>query len=127
MKSTRIFFVGVLLLSLMFLATTIAPKSAHATPKTITTGEYPDAQGARCMDVNYGTAIEGQNLQNATFVTAPNPNGATLVHLGLYVDEITDVDEGANRYKMQGFMDMIWCDPRLTFTPTKTKNSFSYL
>ncbi len=120
MKSTKLFFAGAILLSLMFLATTIAPKSVRAKPKTISTGEYPDAQGARCADVNYGTAIEGQNAQNATFVTAPNPNGVTLVHLGLYVDEITDVDEGANQYKLQGYVDMIWCGPRLAFAPTNT-------
>jgi Neurotransmitter-gated ion-channel ligand binding domain len=119
MKSTRLFFVGILLLCLSFLAATVLPETVHANPKTITTGEYPDAIGARCTDVKYGNKIvESQSVEGMTSVTPPNPSGATLVYLGMYVNEITDVDEGANSYRMQGYMDMIWCDPRLAFTPT---------
>lgn len=120
MKSIRLFFVGIVIFSLAFLATTVVPKPVHATPKTVTTGEYPEAEGARCTDVEYESkSSDGHSAEGAMFVTSPNPDGPTMVHIGMYVDEITEVDEGANSYKMQGFLDLIWCDPRLTFDPSE--------
>jgi len=121
MKLTRLFFLGVILISLAFLASTVIPPSAHATPKTVTTGEYPETEGARCEDVNYASRALSGNEEDATFVMSPNPNGPTIVHIGLYVDQITEVDESANSYKLQGFLDLIWCDPRLAFDPTESK------
>jgi len=121
MKLTRYFFVGITLFSLAFLATAIIPQPVHAVPKIITTGEYPEAEGARCEDVDYASNnIETHGIEGATFVSSPNPNGPTIVHIGMYVDEITEVDEGANSFKMQGFLDLIWCDPRLAFSPSES-------
>ena len=122
MKSIRLFFVGTVLFSLIFLATTILPRPVHATPKAIMmTGDYPEAVGARCAEVDYKSKAAGGNPSTeATFVTSPNPNGATLVHIGLYVDAITEVDESTNSFKIQGFLDLIWCDPRLKFNPDET-------
>jgi len=119
MKSTRFFFIGIILISLAYIATLSLPNSAHATPKTLATGEYPEAVGARCSDVKYSSKSTNAGVENAAFVTSPNQDGPTLVHLGLYVDEITEVDEGANTYGMQGLLDMIWCDPRLAFDPSQ--------
>lgn len=121
MKSIRSFFAGIVILCLAYLAYSVMPKSVRATPHTLTTGDYPDAVGARCADVDYKSKImDGHTAQGVTFVTSPNPNGATLVHIGLYVDAITEVDESTNSFKMQGFLDLIWCDPRLAFNPTET-------
>ena len=103
MQSTKFFFAGILILSLTFLASTVIPETARAKPETITTGEYPEAVGARCTDVDYTSKpIANQGAEGATFVTSPNLDGATLVHVGLYVDEITEVDESTNSFKMQG-------------------------
>jgi len=41
----------------------------------------------------------------------------------MYVNQITEVDEGANSFKMQGFLDLIWCDPRLAFNPAETSTN----
>jgi len=121
MKSIRLFFAGMVLISLTFLATTILPNPVHAIPKTMMTGEYPAAVGARCMDVNYPERDHTMHsIEGATFVTSPNPDGPALVHIGLYVDQITDVDESSNSFRMQGFLDLIWCDPRLAFNPSET-------
>jgi len=121
MKTTRLFFVAITILALSFLATTIIPKPAKATPKTVSTGEYPEAVGARCMDVNYRTeAAADHGVEGTMFVASPNPDGPTMVQVGLYVDQITEVEEGNNSYKMQGFLDLIWCDPRLVFDPSET-------
>jgi len=121
MKPIRLFFAGIALFSLMFLATTILPNPVHATPKTIMTGDYPEAVGARCTDVDYKSVfVDGRTAEGITFVAAPHSTGPTLVHIGMYVDQITAVDESTNSFKMQGFLDLIWCDPRLTFDPSET-------
>jgi len=120
MKSTRFFFIEIILISLTFIATLSLPNSAHATPKTLATGEYPEAVGARCADVKYASKSTDTTAGTTAFVTSPNQDGPTMVHVGLYVDEITEVDEGANTYGMQGLLDMIWCDPRLSFDPSQT-------
>jgi len=78
----------------------------------------PIAVGARCSDVDYvSKAVIKTSAEESHFVTAPNSEGPTLVSIGLYVNEITEVDEGANSFRMQGFLDLIWCDPRLSFSP----------
>ena len=70
MKSTKFFFVGILIFSLAFLASTTIPEAANAKPEAITTGEYPEAVGARCTDVDYmGKSIVDQGEEGATFVT----------------------------------------------------------
>ena len=116
MKPTRIFIVSALLLSFAFLISTLTPNRTHAIPRAPATGEYPDAIGARCADVDYAkTNTTSSENQVVASVSSPNPNGVTPVHIGVYVEQITGVDEGANSYGMQGFLDLIWCDPRLSF------------
>jgi hypothetical protein len=121
MKLVNFFFAGIIILSLLFLAASIIPETAHAIPKSFTTGEYPEAIGARCVDVDYQSKVQDEVAAGETsFVMSPNSNGPTLVHIGLHVDEITEVDEGSNTFKIQGFLDLIWCDPRLAFEPAGT-------
>jgi len=120
MKSVRLFFVATTILSLAFLVSVFVPHGANANPKLLNTEEYPEAFGARCMDVEYKSkAIEGHSAEGATFVTPPNLDGPTNVHIGLYVNEITEVDESTNSFRVQGFLDLIWCDPRLSFDPAE--------
>ena len=78
MKSIRLFFVGLVVASLSFLASTSIPKSGHATQKSVTTGEYPEAEGARCTDVEYVSRETTGNEDDTTFVMSPNPNGPTM-------------------------------------------------
>jgi len=118
MKLVNFFFAGIIILSLSFLASTVILEQVHAIPKSFITGEYPEAIGARCVDVDYQS--KAATAGEATFVTSPNQNGPTLVHAGLHVDEITEVDEGSNTFKIQGFLDLIWCDPRLAFELAET-------
>ena len=54
-------------------------------------------------------------LEKPPFVTAPNPFGQTVVDIGLYVYEIAHIDPAENTYVMEGFVDLVWCDPRLRF------------
>jgi len=54
-------------------------------------------------------------LEKPPYVTAPNPFGQTVVDIGLYVYEIAHIDPAENTYVMEGFVDLVWCDPRLRF------------
>lgn len=120
MKSIRRFFVAITVITLAFLFSTFIPQGVHANPKLLATGEYPEAVGARCMDVDYNNkSIDSHSAEGVTFVTAPNLDGPTNVSIGMYVNEITEVDESANSFRMQGFLDLIWCDPRLSFDPSE--------
>jgi len=119
MRPTRLCS-GIVLGSLIYLTATMLPNQVHAAPMSGMTGEYPEAVGARCMDVDYKSSQSTQSPEDGTLVTSPNPNGATVVSLGLYVDQITAVDESTNSFAMQGFLDLIWCDPRLAFDPNET-------
>ena len=79
---------------------------------------------AACSNVPYGTVPEGtiKNLANndsagdgITFAVPPNPDGPTLVSLGLYIVVITAISEIDNTFQIEGFLDLVWCDPRLAF------------
>jgi len=54
MKPIRIFFATITVMPLAFLVSTFVPHSAKANPKQLATGEYPEAEGARCADIKYG-------------------------------------------------------------------------
>eukprot|EP00977_Amphora_coffeiformis_P021827 scaffold9946_cov188-Amphora_coffeaeformis.AAC.11 len=54
-------------------------------------------------------------LDKPSIVMPPNPNGATIVDIGLYITEITEVDPGENSFFMEGYLDLVWCDPRERF------------
>jgi hypothetical protein len=75
---------------------------------------------AACANVPYGTVasaaphLASQDLEH--FVIPPNPNGAVLVDLGLFVEAITEIDPVSNTFRIEGFLDLVWCDPRESFT-----------
>ena len=62
-------------------------------------------------------------LNRPSSVTSPNPDGPTIVGIGLYVHEITEIDSSRNSFALEGFLDLIWCDSRQKFnaisSPTK--------
>ena len=82
-----------------------------------------DAVESACANQSYvlpeGTA--GQNtettfaLEEAVFVAPPNAAGATSVDIGLFVIEITEIDEKSNTFQLEAYLDLVWCDPRLAF------------
>ncbi|MCB0224230.1 MAG: hypothetical protein KDI02_11105 [Anaerolineae bacterium] len=54
------------------------------------------------------------------FAEPPNPDGPVLVDLGLYIIEITAINIADNTFHIEGFMDLIWCDPRLAYSVSQT-------
>ena len=77
---------------------------------------------ATCDKVPYGTRdtarITPVHPENEHFATPPNPAGPTLVDLGLYVIALTNIDPLANTFTIEGYVDLIWCDPREGYDPT---------
>lgn len=67
-----------------------------------------DTTGSQSKDV-VGGAVK--------FVTSPNPDGPVLVDIGLYIVAITAINEIDNTFRIEAFMDLVWCDPRLAFIP----------
>jgi hypothetical protein len=84
-------------------------------------GQKPDAlsSAAACANVPYGTpetvAQSPVSDDIAHFVIPPNPQGAELVDLGLFIEGITNIDPVSNSFTIEGFLDLIWCDPRESF------------
>src|SRR5690349_16772543 len=62
--------------------------------------------------------VEAQATPEAISGAVPitPPGGKTVaVDIGVYVEQITDIDVNHNRFTLEGFMDLRWCDPRLAF------------
>ena len=57
-------------------------------------------------------------INKPPFVTPPNPDGPTVVDIGLYVYELADINPADNTYLLEAFFDLTWCDPRLRFNAT---------
>lgn len=80
-----------------------------------------DNSAASCDEVGYTLPADYKviefEFEEAAFVTPPNFDGPTLVDLGLFVQEIPEINTLDNTFRLEGFVDLIWCDPRLTFDP----------
>ena len=55
------------------------------------------------------------SLDLTHFVIPPNADGVTLVDIGLVIGQIPAIDPVSNTFSIEGFIDMVWCDPRLAF------------
>lgn len=76
---------------------------------------------ASCGNVSYGTretaATYNASQELEHFATPPNPSGPVTVDLGLFIEAITDIDPVSNTFRIEGFIDLVWCDPRESFNP----------
>ena len=79
---------------------------------------------ASCSNVTYGKSVNEESLYANTktksadifgSVVSPNPAGPVIVDLGLHIVELTQVDEVINTFTIEGFMDLVWCDPRMAY------------
>jgi hypothetical protein len=115
------FLMVLVFLLLPFLA--ILPFHAQDEPIILESEQKPHAleSAAACGKVPYGTVATAmphhtsQELEH--FVIPPNSNGAVLVDLGLFIEAITDIDPVSNTFRIEGFIDLVWCDPREGFNP----------
>jgi hypothetical protein len=97
-------------------------------PSQESSGLYQVESIASCSERNYRIPRETQGEETGetagsegpVFVTPPNPDGTTLVDLGLFIIEVTEINEVDNTFRIEAFMDLVWCDPREAFEPEET-------
>jgi len=86
------------------------PSSAHALESI-----------AACTHVSYGSintvAEQDVSPEIPHFVVPPNGEGPVLVDIGMYIEGISDIDPVNNTFTVEGFIDMVWCDPRESYDP----------
>ncbi len=94
----------------------------------------PNNSAASCpqIDDRIGKKYKQENpesefdFEEAVFVDPPNPNGVTQVDIGLYVIDISNVNAVENTYRLEGLIDLVWCDPRFRLN-SKEKHHQIYL
>jgi hypothetical protein len=76
---------------------------------------------ASCQNVTYGSlntvAEQDVSPEIPHFVVPPNAEGPVVVDIGLYIKGISEIDPVHNVFVVEGFLDLIWCDPREGFDP----------
>jgi hypothetical protein len=50
-------------------------------------------------------------------IEPPNTNGPTVVGVGFFVNDIRGIDPVKNQFEFRGYIQVLWCDPRLAFDP----------
>jgi hypothetical protein len=98
--------------------------SCGSAPHALTAAESPALQGsdsrAACPAIHpEGSARPMRPGDPGDFATPPDPNGPTLVDLGLFIIDVSQIHEIDNTFHAQGFMELVWCDPRLAFDPAE--------
>ena len=111
----------------MFLFVSLNPASATSDNEgSNNSGEHDPTEHleASCSNVSYGKSVKEEFLYTNTkinstdilgSVVSPNPAGPVIVDLGLHIVELTQVDEVTNTFTIEGFIDLVWCDPRMAY------------
>ena len=111
----------------LFLFVSLNPASASSDNEgSNNSGEHDPTEHleASCSNVAYGKSVNEESLYANTktksadifgSVVSPNPAGPVIVDLGLHIVELTQVDEVINTFTIEGFMDLVWCDPRMAY------------
>ncbi|MCB0164438.1 MAG: hypothetical protein KDI79_09440, partial [Anaerolineae bacterium] len=92
---------------------------AHIINSPADCAQNPYRQGEIPAGEQYDEANNEENHE-IVFAEPPNPDGPVVVDLGLYIIEVTAIDVVANTFHIEGFMDLIWCDPRLAYSASQT-------
>ena len=70
-----------------------------------------DEEGGRQL-----SGAGGERGERGTGQKRP-PGAPTLVAVGLFIVEVTEVNEVDNTFTIEGFMDQVWCDPTRVSEP----------
>ncbi len=83
-------------------------------------GDPPEAESpAACSQVDYGTpdSVTAREANGSAVTEPPNPNGPTIAGVGFFVNDIRGIDPIRDEFQFRGYVQSIWCDPRLAFDP----------
>lgn len=145
MRSTKFFLLGAAIVFAALAVSPTLPRPIRATQQSRTTEKIAAHSQASCAAIGSPTArpatapaIERPTAEppvrpgqatatppppSAAAMSIPTPpttNGPTLVDAGLFINEITAISESDNSFRLEAYLDLIWCDPRLAFTPPAT-------
>ncbi len=59
----------------------------------------------------------GVEVTQADFQLSPKSDGPVDIHVGLFVNELREIDAMADTFRFLGTVTATWCDPRLAFDP----------
>ena len=59
----------------------------------------------------------GIEATQADFQLSPKSDGPVDIHVGLFVNELREIDAMADTFRFLGTVTATWCDPRLAFDP----------
>lgn len=114
-------FMVILSLGMLSMLLTKPPISIAQDTETTPAPKHAQESVASCQNVTYGSlntvAEQDVSPEIPHFVVPPNGEGAVLVDIGLYVEAISNINPVQNQFMVEGFIDMIWCDPREGFDP----------
>lgn len=100
---------------------TYAQDTEEAESEEAESEEHALQSVASCQNVTYGSintvAEQDVSPEIPHFVVPPNGEGAVTVDIGLFVEGISNIDPVNNTFTVEGFLDLIWCDPRESFDP----------
>jgi hypothetical protein len=118
---------NILIIALVFLMVSICSPFTAQDEAASAAGQSEEFEphalesAASCANVAYGTSATSAVHHNSEdiehFAVPPNPSGPTLVDLGLFIEAITDIDPVTNTFRIEGFIDLVWCDAREAFNP----------
>lgn len=101
----------------IFVVTAVLTLPVSAQPLSQGAGGAEIESPAACSQAQYSlAAIPQQGEEDEIyFGFPPNPDGPTLVGMGLFIDEISDINELDESFSVEAYMELIWCDPREAF------------
>lgn len=71
---------------------------------------------ASCDNITYKVPPVPVDVEGSEhFAIPPNSEGPVLADIGLYIEEIPEVNEIDNTFTVEGLMNIVWCDPRLKY------------
>lgn len=95
----------------------VFPLPVSAQPLSQGAGGAETESPAACSQAQYRLAdIPQQGEEDEIyFAFPPNPDGSTLVGVGMFIDEISDINELDESFSIEAYLELIWCDPREAF------------
>jgi hypothetical protein len=67
---------------------------------------------------------DGVELTERVLKQSPNPDGVVEIKVGLFVNELREINAVSDSYRFLGTITASWCDPRLAFNPVAAGKDF---
>jgi hypothetical protein len=108
----------------------LVPGGEIGTARTVSGAPLYRTAGCEAPAVHYddegGRQLSGAagSAASQTPGRSPPPGAPTLVAVGFFIVEVTEVDEVDNTFTIEVFMDNVWCDPN---RPRRERSTETYI